>query len=498
MGYSQIYGIIWHMIGFRERKKMDRSMMGAVLLAAMAAQGGVTIDFASGQGAIKPLHGVNNAPVRVNGKRGQDEFQAAGIPFVRTHDTASAYGGAHYVDIPNIFPDFAADETDPASYDFAFTDAYLKPLVAAGCKIFYRLGVTIENNWKIKAYNIHPPKDFAKWARVCEHVVRHYNEGWANGFRWGIEYWEIWNEPENPPMWQGTKEQFFELYRTAANHLKKTFPAIKVGGYAGCGFYVVDDAQKRETSAFYRSFVAWFEDFCRYVSAPETKAPLDFFSWHLYVSPKWPVDRIATHAAYVRRTLDAAGLTATENIFNEWNVFRGPGEDQWDIVKSHVGAANIAAAFCLMQGTSIDKAMYYDACPTRSYCGLFYFPSQRTTPCYEAFRAWNELAKLGTNVPVEVSGMGLYAAAAKAGHRRAFLISNVGDASATIQVSTGKGAFTLYRVDAAHAKLTEDGLWREGPLTVPANGVVLALSGTSLAGASEAKAAQDPVNGLQR
>jgi putative hemolysin len=52
-------------------------------------------------------------------------------------------------------------------------------------------------------------------------------------------------------------------------------------------------------------------------------------------------------------------------------VFRGPAEDQWDIVKSHVGAANVAAAFCLMQGLPLDKAMYYDACPTRCYCGLF-------------------------------------------------------------------------------------------------------------------------------
>jgi hypothetical protein len=95
-------------------------------------------------------------------------------------------------------------------------------------------------------------------------------------------------------------------------------------------------------------------------------------------------------------------------------------------------------------------------------------------------------------------GKGLYAAAAKAGERRAFLISNVGDAPANVSVSAGQGAFTLYRVDAAHAKLTETGLWQEGPLTVPANGVVLALSGTSLAGASETRSAQGPVNGLQR
>ena len=459
----------------------------------------VSIDFSAERGAVKPLHGVNNAPVRLNGK--QDEFRRAGIPFVRTHDTGGAWGGAHYVDIPNVFPNFDADEDDPASYDFAFTDAYLKPLVEAGCKIFYRLGVTIENDWKIKAYNIYPPKDFAKWARICEHVVRHYNEGWSHGFKWGIEYWEIWNEPENPPMWQGTKEQFFEMYRVAANHLKKTFPYIKVGGYAGCGFYVIDDVQKRESSAFYRSFVTWFEDFCRYVQAPETKAPLDFYSWHLYVTQKWPVDRIAMHASYVRKTLDAAGLAATESIFNEWNVFRGPKERQWDIVKTHVGAANVAAAFCLMQGLPIDKAMYYDALPTRVYGGLFYFPCVRTTPCFEAFRAWNELAKLGTNVACRVSGNGVYAAAAKGVCGRAFLVANTGSEAVSVSVSCADGKpFSIYRVDGEHAALSSAGLWRGGEaLEIPPCGFVLALDGPSLDAAGlGVDAPTRSVDGLQQ
>jgi hypothetical protein len=449
--------------------------------AGTASHASASFDFAAAQGEVKPLHGVNNAPTRVDGSRGQDEFKAAGIPFVRTHDTVGMWGGAHYVDIPNVFPDFDADETDPANYDFAFTDAYLKPLTEAGCKIFYRLGVTIENYWKVKAYNIRPPKDFAKWARICEHVVRHYNEGWANGFRWNIEYWEIWNEPENPPMWQGTKEQFFEMYRVAANHLKKTFPEIKVGGYAGCGFYVIDDAKKRASSEFYRSFQTWFEDFCKYVQSPETKSPLDFFSWHLYVSQGWPVDRIATHADYVRRTLDAAGLTATENIFNEWNVFRGEKAGQFDTIKTHVGASEVAAAFCLMQKSSIDKAMYYDACPTRSYCGLFFFPSMRTTPCYEAFRAWNELAKLGRSVDTQPVGDGIYAAAAKGGGgRMAFLVSNVGKAASVEMRVAGVSPaipFNIYRIDAGHSKLTADGTWTGGAVYIPEHGLVLALSG---------------------
>ncbi len=457
----------------------------------------VKIDFDSERGAIKPLHGVNNAPVRVNGKQGQDEFRSAGIPFVRTHDTAYSFGGTHYVDIPNVFPNFDADETNPANYDFAYTDAYLKPIVAAGCKLFYRLGVTIENNWRVKAYNIFPPKDYAKWAKVCEHVVRHYNEGWADGFHWNIEYWEIWNEPENPAMWQGTKEQFFDLYRVAANHLKATFPQIKIGGYAGCGFYTVDDAKRREESAFYRSFVEWFEDFCRYVNAPKTKAPLDFFSWHLYVSQDWPVDRIATHAAYVRKTLDAAGLKETENIFNEWNIFRSDRKDQFDACKTHVGAANVAAAFCLMQNTSIDKAMYYDACPTRVYCGLFTFPGHRTTPCYEAFRAWNELAKLGAAYEVNCDEKGLYAAAAKNGERRAFLVANVGNEEMSITPTAGGAVFRIYRVDAEHDKLSDCGEWRTGVLGIPANGFVLALSGFSLGDAPAVDRAPSlPANGL--
>ena len=485
-------------MGIATESFLSESAAAVPVIRFVKSSARLEIDFGAERGAIKPLHGVNNAPVRVTGKQGkQDELKAAGIPFVRTHDTAYSFGGTHYVDIPNVFPDFDADETNPANYDFAYTDAYLKPIVAAGCKLFYRLGVTIENNWRVKAYNIFPPKDYAKWARICEHVVRHYNEGWADGFRWNIEYWEIWNEPENPAMWQGTKEQFFDLYRVAANHLKTTFPQIKVGGYAGCGFYTVDDAKRREESAFYRSFVTWFEDFCRYVNAPETKAPLDFFSWHLYVSQEWPVDRIATHAAYVRKTLDAAGLKDTENIFNEWNIFRSDRKDQFETCKTHVGAANVAAAFCLMQNTSIDKAMYYDACPTRVYCGLFTFPGHRTTPCYEAFRAWNELAKLGTAYGVTCDEKGLYAAAAKNGDRRAFLVANVGKEEMSITPNVGGGMFRIYRVDAEHAKLSDCGEWHSGALSIPSNGFVLALSGFALGDAPAVdRAPSSPANGL--
>ena len=84
-------------------------------------------------------------------------------------------GGNRYVDIPNLFRDFDADENDPSGYDFAFTDELLRAMHAYDLAPVFRLGVTIENQTHIKAYRIRPPKDFHKWARICEHVVRHYN-----------------------------------------------------------------------------------------------------------------------------------------------------------------------------------------------------------------------------------------------------------------------------------------------------------------------------------
>ena len=109
-----------------------------------------------------------------------------------------------------------------------------------GVKPYFRLGVTIENQCVIKAYRIHPPKDYAKWARVCEHIIRHYNEGWADGFHFDIRYWEIWNEPENRDvphmnqMWTGTAGQYYELYDVTAKHLKKCFLFVAHLRHRGC------------------------------------------------------------------------------------------------------------------------------------------------------------------------------------------------------------------------------------------------------------------------
>ena len=151
----------------------------------------INVDFSKAKGKIKRMHAVGQPPF--SGGFNKFDFshmqilKDANIPYSRLHDVGGAFGGNRFVDIPNIFRDFDADETLPENYDFAFTDEIIKALVSYGVEPYFRLGVTIENQANIKAYRIHPPKDYDKWARICEHIVRHYNEGWANGFHYNIQ-----------------------------------------------------------------------------------------------------------------------------------------------------------------------------------------------------------------------------------------------------------------------------------------------------------------------
>ncbi len=313
-------------------------------------------------GAVRELHSVNCAPYKLETGPNQDTigslFGYIKPPRSRLHDPCYPYGWNRFVDVPNIFPNFDADANDPTNYDFHFTDEYIGAILKAGTQIVYRLGVSIE--WASRKETSYPPKDAQKWAEICEHIIRHYNEGWANGFHYNIEYWEIWNEPENPPMWLGTREEFFELYRVASRHLKACFPALKIGGYGSCGFYA---ACRENTGEFFESFLTWFDDFLAMVK--ENNCPLDFFSWHIYTSDP---EEIRKSHLYAREHLDKAGFTATESHLNEWNY--GAEGGGFDNMATMVGASFCAAAMITMQDCGIDIGMYYIADGKMRYCAL--------------------------------------------------------------------------------------------------------------------------------
>ncbi|MBR5783134.1 MAG: hypothetical protein IKY33_02790 [Clostridia bacterium] len=386
----------------------------------------IKIDLTQKVGKIKPMHAVGQPPIEGLELSMFDNLHylaEAGIPYSRLHDVAGSYASNIFVDIPNIFRDFDADVNDPASYDFVFTDALIEALVKAGIEPYYRLGVTIENNAMIKSYRLDPPKDPYKWACICEHIIAHYIDGWADGYHYDIKYWEIWNEPDDglrvSQMWNGTKEQYYELYDVSAKHLKKVFgDRIKVGGYAAINFHAAVWPEKyTDTSIPYirrrHYYVEFFHGFMEYIQ--KSDAPLDFFSWHSYSE----TEKAVQVAHWVREQLDSYGFTNTENHLNEWNPFhreRGTAHH----------SAEVTAMMLGMQKAPLDVLAFYDARMGGDAYGGFFNPyTFEPWHAYYSAVAFNHLYQLGDEVFSESDTKNLHVVAASNGIKTAILISNV-------------------------------------------------------------------------
>ena len=349
----------------------------------------VKIDLNKEIGKIKPMNAVNNGPacpVRMFSKTGNfEDFKAAGIPYVRNHDASHCanYGGEHTVDINAIFPNFDADPYDPASYDFVCTDHYSKTIMEAGAQVFYRLGNKIDH--RVKKYDSVPPKDFKKWAIVCEHIIKHYNEGWADGFNWNITYWEIWNEPDNSPeCWDGPYEDFLVLFEIAAKHLKEKFPNIKIGGPA----FATGGVDRRT------------KDFLTYMK--ERNVPIDFYSWHTY---KCETDEYKKRIYMVRNLLDECGYPDTESILNEWSYIINWHEGLRESKKTIIGikgAAFFSAMMAVGQNSPLDMLMYYNAGIRSTLNGLFDSYNYDKLKGYYPFLMFSKLSELGVHVECEI------------------------------------------------------------------------------------------------
>lgn len=400
----------------------------------------INIDFTKTTGKkIKPMHAINGGAVGDYdvSENSADIIRELNIPYARNHDFAYPFGQGMFVDIHCIFKNFDADENDPNSYDFYYTDIAIKETIEAGAQIYYRLGESIDHGPR-KNY-IHPPADFAKWARICEHIIRHYNEGWADGFEFGIEYWEIWNEPEgvpasgNYPMWTGTKEQFFELYKIAANHLKSCFgDTIKVGGYAaisivGLAKETMDEREYwpgnvRSGTLYYAEYI---RDFLEYISSEENNAPLDFFAFHKYNNSITSLDDFRYAICALRDTVDQYGFKDAELVCDEWNYL---SPDKSNLTKSITSAVGVTAQMCEAQYLPIDMMMYYMLRGSSSYNGITSdlngkIKKEKT---FYGMKAFGKLYKMENEIECSDSTDFIKMAAARGKKECGMLIANMG------------------------------------------------------------------------
>ena len=210
----------------------------------------------------------------------------------------------------------------------------------------------------------------------------HYTEGWANGFHYDIEYWEIWNEPDLDPddstnkrCWSGTEEDFARLYVIAAKHLKNRFPNLKIGGPASAG----DEA--------------WMERFLQRITKEEN-VPIDFFSWHWYWTQPYDMSIKGTR---IKRLPEKYGYGKAESILNEWNYVRCWTKEFVYTIKQIIGVKGAAfTSACMIAGQNnpdIDMLMYYDARPG-TFNGLWDFYTMEPLKGYYPFYIFANLYEL--------------------------------------------------------------------------------------------------------
>ena len=379
----------------------------------------INIDLKNTGGSIKPMNAVNNGPAgsKVRGIKGNfDAYAAANIPFARNHD--ASFRDEHIVDVHRIFKNFDADENDPTSYVFGPTDNVVSSTFEAGTKVFYRLGASIEHGHKVGTY---PPKDFEKWARICEHIILHYTEGWADGFEYDIEYWEIWNEADcrnydgSNPCWQGTEDEFIELYEVSARYLKGRFPHLKIGGPAFTGPW-------SEPGDFKSRFLK---------AVKEKNIPLDFYSFHCYAKDPLGIYEAAIEGS---RQLELHGLSGIPTILNEFNYVRAWRGDDYEYsmksIKGLKGGSFLLGSMLACQESPLSMLMYYEARPC-AWSGLWNTDGLSTLKAYYSLVIYDALAQLGTWVKADNRADDVYYCGATNGTDSAFALTYFNDDDAS-------------------------------------------------------------------
>lgn len=141
--------------------------------------------------------------------------------------------------------------------------------------------------------NITPPKDYSEWGSLVQNLTRHLVE------RYGLDevrswFFEVWNEPNLSYFWSGSMDEYFKLYRYAAEAVKAVDTGLRVGGPA---------TAKNE-------WLLELRQFC------ETNAvPIDFISTHHY-----PPDAAITVDNDVQVDIETLMARSPRDILVHWSA----------------------------------------------------------------------------------------------------------------------------------------------------------------------------------
>jgi xylan 1,4-beta-xylosidase len=333
----------------------------------------ITVDASSDLGQFKSLRGINSGPLPWTDRLGADRpggdvevsdrtgfrslgadasegYRRANIDLIRIHDNYGPgdiyanFKGSHEMadgtiipDSPRnaltMFPDLQADPATAGSYNFGPTDRLVKSIDDVGAHPLFRLGASAGESSGVPD-SFTTDGDYDHYAQIARHVVLHYNKGWDNGFRYGVKYWEVLNEPDG----RFTPSKYYKLYEKVAHAVKAADPGALIGGPALMFTY---------QGPTYR------EDFLEYLR--KNHLPLDFWSFHDYSVDSADPYCFVRISMDMRKLLDTYGFIKSQLILDEWNVLGVNPE----LLSMAARAAFTTSAIIYMQDSPLDAQTFY-------------------------------------------------------------------------------------------------------------------------------------------
>ncbi|MFR9602799.1 MAG: glycoside hydrolase [Rikenellaceae bacterium] len=244
--------------------------------------------------------------------------------------------------------------------------------------------------------------------------------------RYGIDevltwYFEVWNEPNLArAFFDGTKSQYFELYKQSANAVRSVDNRLKVGGPSTTNF-VADGRYDGEIEDYTKSIDVtaeninkltwegvWIKDFLEYCK--KEKLPVDFISCHPYPTD-FPLDPttnkgrdISRHVTstkedieWLNRTLAQSAFPAAEIHLTEWSTSPNSRDEMHDylapaayIVKTNLDCIGLTNSLAYWTFTDIfeekggGESIFHGGFGMINYQGI-------VKPSYHAYRMLDKL-----------------------------------------------------------------------------------------------------------
>lgn len=287
-----------------------------------------------------------------------------------------------------------------------------------------------------------PPTDMKVWREICRYYAAH----WLKTRR-RVPFYEMWNEPDNPPwFFQGTQQDYFQIYRNGSAGVLDANPDAIVGGPA---------------IAAWEHNTSWIRPFLDFVTTSGVR--LDFLSFHNYGDPGPTIDKVRAELR------SKPSLATTEMQLTEYNSYvpMTPDFSFGGRIETYVAASRLLHDFkYLLEQTDVTKvywAMFNESevfGKNVDRCGLVSLGGHRKAS-FNAFAVYGRMPtprKLLRSSSRDVEG---FASADADGAAAA--IWNISDADQQSTLSMANlpfavGRVELSRIDEHHASYCNDPL----------------------------------------